>query len=280
VHTVIVEEWLARVGFVLVEPSHVGNIGAVARAMKTMGLRQLVVVAPRDRQFASAPEALAFASGAGDVLAAARVVESLDEALAGTVAQIATASSPREFGATTMDPDAAAALALQETWGLRSAAPAPASAPTQPVPSASPRYSVAFVFGTERVGLSIAQTQRCSHFAMIPTAPGCDSLNLAQAAQVFGWSLRRAALVEVALGRAALAVAAPLKGLQYASHEQVEGLFEHLEQTLLRIGYLDPLQPKRLMPRLRNLFGRTRLDGAEVDLLRGICRAISKGFVP
>ena len=275
-HTVIVEEWLARVGFVLVEPSHVGNIGAVARAMKTMGLRQLVVVAPRDRQFASAPEALAFASGAGDVLAAARVVESLDEALAGTVAQIATASSPREFGATTMDPDAAAALALQETWGLQSTAPLP----TQPVPSAWPGYSVAFVFGTERVGLSIAQTQRCSHFAMIPTAPGCDSLNLAQAAQVFGWSLRRAALAEVALGRAVLTVAAPLKGLQYASHEQVEGLFEHLEQTLLRIGYLDPLQPKRLMPRLRNLFGRTRLDGAEVDLLRGICRAISKGFVP
>jgi tRNA/rRNA methyltransferase len=175
-----------------------------------------------------------------------------------------------------MDPDAAAALALQETWGLQSTAPLP----TQPVPSAWPGYSVAFVFGTERVGLSIAQTQRCSHFAMIPTAPGCDSLNLAQAAQVFGWSLRRAALAEVALGRAVLTVAAPLKGLQYASHEQVEGLFEHLEQTLLRIGYLDPLQPKRLMPRLRNLFGRTRLDGAEVDLLRGICRAISKGFVP
>jgi len=265
-HSVIVEEWLSRIRVVLVGPSHPGNIGAVARAMKTMGLRRLVVVEPREPGFARAPEAIAFASGAHDLLDAAEVAQSLDQALAGTVMQLATASMPREFAALPLDPDTAATQLIAQ---LRD--------------SAEP---VALVFGTERVGLSITQAQMCSHFASIPTAPGCDSLNLAQAVQVFAWSLRRAAL-QVRTATAPVVVDAPpgpssaqlpspqLPSPQlpsiYATHEQVEGFYGHLESALITIGFLDPAQPKRLMPRLRNLFGRTRLQREEVDILRGIC---------
>lgn len=260
-HSVIVEEWLSRIRVVLVGPSHPGNIGAVARAMKTMGLRRLVVVEPREPAFARAPEAIAFASGAHDLLEAAEVVQSLNQALAGTVMQLATASMPREFAALPLDPDTAATQLIAQ---LRD--------------SAEP---VALVFGTERVGLSITQAQMCSHFASIPTAPGCDSLNLAQAVQVFAWSLRRAALqvrtatepvgVDAAPGHSSAQLPLPQLPSLYATHEQVEGFYGHLESALITIGFLDPAQPKRLMPRLRNLFGRTRLQREEVDILRGIC---------
>jgi tRNA/rRNA methyltransferase len=255
-HDVIVEECLTRIRVVLVEPSHPGNIGSVARAMKTMGLTRLVVVAPRELEFARVPEAIAFASGAHDVMEAATVVDTLEQALKGTVLQMATASMPREFAARPLDPDAASLQMLEQ---VRLAAD-----------------PVALVFGTERVGLSMAQAQLCSHFASIPTAPGCDSLNLAQAVQVFAWSLRRAALQAVdsdvqppSLARATQPIAQ--SEANYATHDQVEGFFAHLESSLITIGFLDPAEPKRLMPRLRNLFGRTRLQRQEVDILRGIC---------
>jgi tRNA/rRNA methyltransferase len=143
---------------------------------------------------------------------------------------------------------------------------------------------VALVFGTERVGLSMAQAQLCSHFASIPTAAGCDSLNLAQAVQVFAWSLRRAALQS----RESSASAIPCSRAFYkalrvgdlATHEQIEGLYAHLESALITIGFLDPAEPKRLMPRLRNLFGRTRLQRQEVDILRGICTRMASFAKP
>jgi tRNA/rRNA methyltransferase len=255
-HDVIVNECLSRIRVVLVEPSHPGNIGSVARAMKTMGLTRLVVVAPREPEFARDPEAVAFASGAHDVMEAAIVVDTLGQALVGTVLQMATASMPREFAALPLDPDTASECLLNQ---LRLG--------TEPV---------ALVFGTERVGLSMAQAQLCSHFASIPTAPGCDSLNLAQAVQVFAWSLRRAALqaVDSDAQPPALVGAAQTTGRSdsdYATHDQIEGLFTHLESALITIGFLDAAEPKRLMPRLRNLFGRTRLQRQEVDILRGVC---------
>jgi tRNA/rRNA methyltransferase len=255
-HDVIVEECLTRIRVVLVEPSHPGNIGSVARAMKTMGLTRLVVVAPREPGFARVPEAVAFASGAHDLMEAAAVVDTLEQALAGTVLQMATASMPREFAAQPLDPDTASLQMLDQ---LRLAAD-----------------PVALVFGTERVGLSMAQAQLCSHFASIPTAPGCDSLNLAQAVQVFAWSLRRAALQAVdsdAQPSSLVRRAQPTgrSDSDYATHDQVEGLYAHLESALIAIGFLDPAEPKRLMPRLRNLFGRTRLQRQEVDILRGVC---------
>lgn len=242
----IVEECLNRIRVVLVEPSQPGNVGSVARAMKTMGLSRLVVVAPREPDFARSPEAVAFASGAHDVMEAATVVGTLEQALADTVLQVATASMPREFAAQPLDPDTASLRILDQVR-------------LGPDP-------VALVFGTERVGLSMAQAQLCSHFASIPTAPGCDSLNLAQAVQVFAWSLRRAALADCASTSSEPAVVGDL-----ATHDQIEGLYSHLESALIMIGFLDPAEPKRLMPRLRNLFGRTRLQRQEVDILRGIC---------
>jgi tRNA/rRNA methyltransferase len=255
-HDVIVDECLGRIRVVLVEPSHPGNIGSVARAMKTMGLTRLVVVDPREPEFARDPEAVAFASGAHDVMEAATVVDTLGQALKGTVLQMATASMPREFAALPLDPDTASVRMLDQ---LRLG--------TEPV---------ALVFGTERVGLSMAQAQLCSHFASIPTAPGCDSLNLAQAVQVFAWSLRRAALQAVSSNAepSSLVSASQPTGRSdsdYATHDQIEGLYGHLESALVTIGFLDPAEPKRLMPRLRNLFGRTRLQRQEVDILRGIC---------
>jgi len=265
----IVEQWLAGVRVVLVEPSHPGNVGAAARAMKTMGLGTLVVVAPRHPDCLQHEQALAFASGATDVLANARCVSSLAQALAGTTLQVATASMPREFAAQPIDPDQAAQLVLEQVR-------------EQGGP-------VALVFGTERVGLSIAQAQQCSHFASIPTAPDCDSLNLAQAVQVFSWSLRRAAMAAQASNFAAaqasvapedkaLAARCPLPKARavWAKHEEVEGMIAHWQDALIEIGFLDPLQPKRLMPRLRQLFGRTRLQSEEIDILRGICGSMIK----
>jgi tRNA/rRNA methyltransferase len=190
---------------------------------------------------------------------AAVVVDTLEQALAGTVLQMATASMPREFAAQPLDPDTASLQMLDQ---LRLAAD-----------------PVALVFGTERVGLSMAQAQLCSHFASIPTAPGCDSLNLAQAVQVFAWSLRRAALQTVDSDAQPSSMVRPAQPTgrsdsDYATHDQVEGLYAHLESALITIGFLDPAEPKRLMPRLRNLFGRTRLQRQEVDILRGVCTRV------
>jgi tRNA/rRNA methyltransferase len=230
------EQPLARVRIVLSHPSHPGNIGASARAMKTMGLGELHLVAPR--RFPDA-EATALASGADDVLDAARVHATLDDALAGTTLAFALTARRRDLSHPASDVRAAAGEAV------------------------SSGATVAFVFGTEMSGLSNDEVIRCDRLAHIPARPGFSSLNLAQAVQIVCYELRMAL-------DAAIPVATRYPR---ASHEDLEALYAHLEASVLASGFLDPGNPRRFMERMRRMFGRAALEREEVHLLRGMLAA-------
>lgn len=243
-------ELLAAFRFVLVAPSHAGNIGSVVRAMRTMGLEDLVVVNPREPDFVNHPQARALASGATDLLALARSAATLREAIADCQLVVAVSANPREFGPVPRTPAEVAALAVERLQEGRIG-------------------KVAMVFGTERTGLLIGEMALCQELISIPADPVYSSLNLAQAAQIISFSLRQQVMLAQPQPRAEAEEA-------YADHAAVERLHVHLEQALIAIGYLDPAEPKRLMPRLRRLFSRTRLEASEVDLLRGICKQMEK----
>ncbi len=230
--------------FVLVEPSHAGNVGAVARAMKVMGFDQLVLVRPRWADVLGRPETLALASGAVDVLQQAVVVDSLAQALHGITHACATAMTPRDFGPPTTTPRAHfAALAHQG----------------QPV---------AFVFGPERTGLSNDDVYRCHVCLSIPTHPAYGSLNLAQAVQLLAYDWRQA------LGGFEVLPRTP--AVQRADGAAIDGLLQHWQQLLLDSGFLDPAAPKKLLPRLRRLVQRAELTEEEVHILRGMARSLAK----
>ena len=244
-------EAFRRIRFVLVQPSHPGNVGATARAMRTMGLERLVLVDPRFPDVLKHPDALAFASNSAEVLETARCVASLEQALEGVALAVAVSAASREFGPT---PQAPASLT---PWALAELA-------------ADPAHELAVVFGPERTGLSIESVQRCQALVSIPTSPGHESLNLAQSVQVMAYAFACAAHRELpTVG------SLPWVG-RLASHEALEGLFAHLERSLVAIGFIDPRHPKKLMPRLRRLLSRSRLEVEEVDILRGICTQIDK----
>jgi tRNA/rRNA methyltransferase len=229
--------------FVLVNTSHAGNVGAAARAIKVMGFDDLVLVAPRYGDVLAHDEARAMASGATDVLAGARVVASLAEALDGIAQVCATAMTPRDFGPLTAAP--------REHFARLAAAPP----------------SIAFVFGGERFGLSNDDVYRCHQCLSIPAAPGYGSLNLAQAVQVIAYEWRQAlGGFAVTERRAAPAV---------ADAQAVQGLLEHWREALLAVGYLDPAAPKKLMPRLNQALNRAQVTDEEVHILRGIARALA-----
>lgn len=232
---------LSNIRIVLCQTSHPGNIGSTARAMKTMGLRDLRLVRPKKFPHA---EAEAMASGATDVLTEVMVCDTLEEALAGCAFAIGLSARKRELTHELAPSRQAAEHAVQ-------------LAASQPV---------ALVFGTEMSGLSNDELIRCHQLAMIPANPEYSSLNLAAAVQVMAYELRMAALGEISAEGAS--------PFPLASHDDVEGFYRHLEETLVRIGFLDPAMPKRLMPRLRRLFTRARLEKEEVNILRGILKSI------
>jgi tRNA/rRNA methyltransferase len=232
--------------FVLVEPSHAGNVGAAARALKVMGFDDLVLVSPRWPNVTHKQEAIALASGALDVLEGARVVDTLAEALDGITQVCATAMTPRDFGPPTVAPRAH-------------------FAPIAAVPESAP--DIAFVFGSERFGLSNDDVYRSHVCLSIPTAPGYGSLNLAQAVQLIAYEWRQA------LGGFDVTPRTTLPTL--ADARAVQGLLAHWQQTLVEIGFLDPEAPKKLMPRLNQLANRAQLTAEEVHILRGIARAIT-----
>ena len=230
---------LERVRVVLCETSHPGNIGAAARAMKTMGLSRLVLVKPKHFPHADAE---AFASGALDVLRAAVVRDSLEEALAGTVLAVASTSRHRDLTHEVVDCREACKRMVQ----------------------VASHDEVALVFGPERTGLTVRDVNKCQLIAAIPANPDYASLNLAQAVQVFGYELRMSA--------GGMAPPVP-QSSEPATHDEVEGFYRHLEEVFHASGFLDPLEPKRLMQRMRRLFARSRLEKEEVNILRGFLRA-------
>lgn len=236
---------LDRIRIVLSHTSHPGNIGAAARAMKTMGLSRLVLVNPH--HFPD-PQAEAMAAGATDVLERAQICSSLEEALAGT--SFATAMTARRRG-----------LAVEPLWAREAAAELAVLARNA---------EVAIVFGNETAGLSNEEVSLCMRWAKIPSDPEWSSLNLAQAVQVVCYELRMAAVD-------AGAPPAITDAGQPATHEEVEGLMGHLERAAVGSGFLDPAQPKRLMPRMRRLFSRARLEREEVAILRGMLAAFETG---
>ncbi|MBT8060609.1 MAG: TrmJ/YjtD family RNA methyltransferase, partial [Gammaproteobacteria bacterium] len=211
------------------------------RAMKVMGLSSLHLVTPKIFPHA---DATARASGADDVLQHAVVHESLESALQGCPLVLGTSARLRSLSMPMIDARRAARQALQE----------------------SAEHEVAVLFGRERYGLTNEEMQRCHYLVNIPANPEYSSLNLAQAVQIIGYEMRVAAQ-----GFSDISVA-PLDW-EPVDDTQMERFFEHLEQTLLDIRFLNPKQPKRLMMRLRRLFNRARPDQNEINILRGILKA-------
>lgn len=237
-------ECFRRVRIVLSHTSHPGNIGAAARALKTMGFSRLVLVNPR---VFPDPQAEAMASGAGDVLAAARVVGSLAEALQGVTLSLALTARRRD-------------LATAPLWARDGAAELAAAA------TAGEAGEVALVFGNETSGLANEELAQCSRWAMIPANPAYPSLNLAAAVQLLCYELRLA-LAAVPPAPTFAAAGTP------ATHDEIEGLMAHLEREAVASGFLDPANPRRLMLRLRRLFARAGLEKEEVNILRGLLAA-------
>jgi tRNA/rRNA methyltransferase len=236
---------LDRIRIVLSHTSHPGNIGATARAMKTMGLSRLVLVNPKS--FPD-PQADAMASGAVDVLERAQVFETLEDALVGTA--FSTAMTARRRG-----------LAVEALWAREAAGE---------LAVLSHAMEVALVFGNETSGLSNEEVSMCMRWAKIPTDPDSSSLNLAQAVQVMCYELRMA-LVDAG-------APPPVNDAgEHASHDEIEGLMAHLERAVTGSGFLDPAQPKRLMPRMRRMFARAGLEKEEVNILRGMLSSFETG---
>ncbi len=220
---------------VLSHTTHPGNIGAAARAMKTMGLRHLYLVNPR--HFPDA-QATAMAAGADDILENAVVCGSIDEALQGVVFTVAMTARLRDISIEVKTPREAMPQVLQEV-------------------QAGP---VALLFGTEMSGLTNEEVSRAQLGVNIPAAPGFSSLNVAAAVQVMAYELN------VAADRFRPVV----PEIEPATHERLEGLYAQLEKTLFEIGFFTTQNPARLMQRLRRLYSRARLEDEEINILRGI----------
>jgi tRNA/rRNA methyltransferase len=235
---------LSRVRVVLSRPSHPGNIGAAARAMKTMGLSDLRLVQPK--RFPD-PEADALASGALDVLRASAVTGTLAEALDDVVLAVGFSARSRDLS--------------HSPRAVRDAAPE--------ILAAASTGPVALVFGNETFGLTNEELGACHALAMIPANPAYASLNLGAAVQV--------ACYEMAAAAAAFAPP-PTPEREPATGAETEALYAHLESSMTSSGFIDPAQPKRLMERMRRLFARAGLEREEVRFLRGMLSAFDKAM--
>lgn len=239
-----------RVRIVLIATSHPGNIGAVARAMKNMGLERLVLVAPE--QYPD-PQATWRAVSANDVLERAQVVASLDEAIGDCGFVVGASAKDRRIPWPVLDARRAAA----EIGG------------------ASGHSDVAILFGREDNGLSNAELMRCNLHLAIPTSAAYSSLNLAMAVQIVCYELHMLTAAAELVDDPAAQWDAPL-----ATQENLERFFVHLEETLSQIGFLNPAAPRQLMPRLRRLYSRLRLDEMELNILRGMLTETQKRIEP
>jgi tRNA/rRNA methyltransferase len=233
--------------WVLVETSHPGNVGSAARALKTMGFSDLRLIAPKIAGVAQTPEAVALASGAVDVLESSQETSSLESAVQDCTLVLGLTSRDREFGPP--------ALNWQDARPLVQAAIAG-------------NQKVALLFGPERTGLDNDHLSLCTHRVWLDANPLYPSLNLAQAIMVCAFTLRESLAEDLGLE-----VLDPnTESVDYADPAAVAAMLEHWREGLEAIGYLDPANPKKLMPRLQALFARTRLHKEEIDLLRGIAK--------
>jgi len=231
---------LNNICVVLVHTSHPGNIGSVARGMKNMGIEQLVLVSPKS--FPDA-EATALASGADDILAKAKVVQTLDEAIADCHLVAGTSARRRDMEWPLVTPKEGA----------------------KELVSVAQNNRVALVFGNEQSGLSNEELSRCHYHIHISTSEAYSSLNLAAAALVCAYECRMAVGDKIEPSEKLL-----------ASGDSVKQFFDHLEETLIFTGYLKTSSPGKLMHRLRRLFSRAKLEDDEVSILRGILRSVMK----
>jgi tRNA/rRNA methyltransferase len=253
--------------FILIQTSHAGNVGAAARAMKTMGFDDLVLVAPRWANVLRREETIQRASGALDVLEKCRIVDTLDEALDGMTHLCATAMTPRDFGPPTTTPRAHFA---QLVAGMRDVAPATVASEAMQSGVPAAQTGVGFLFGSERFGMRNEDVYRCHACLSIPSNPQFGSLNIGAALQVIAYDWR------LALGGFADAPPLPESSAKLADAAQVSGMLTHLEQALVAIEFLDPAAPKKLMPRLNALFNRAGLTQEEIHILRGVAKAMLK----
>jgi tRNA (cytidine32/uridine32-2'-O)-methyltransferase len=244
---------LQNIRVVLVNTSHPGNIGGTARAMKNMGLSRLVLVEPR---LFPHHEADARASGAGDILEKAQVVATLEDALVGCNLVLGTSARDRRI-----------------PWPLLD----PRECGTKVVEEAGQGAEIALVFGREDSGLTNEELQRCHYHVHIPSDPEFSSLNLGAAVQVLSYEVRMAWLA--AQGQPTKVEkeeVASVKSAELATMDELERFYEHLEQTLVAIEFLDPEKPRHLMARLRRLYGRSSVSRAEMNILRGILTETQK----
>jgi tRNA/rRNA methyltransferase len=232
---------LDNVRIVLSHTSHPGNIGATARAMKTMGLSKLYLVNPKcfpDN------EADVRASNARDVLGVARVCDSLEEAIGDTFLVAALTARSRDLPHPTLNARQAAMELMKHAC----------------------HHPVALLFGRESAGLTASEISRCQLTVQIPANPVYSSLNLAAAVQIVAYELR------MALDESPSSHTSRMP--EFASLHEIEGFHHHLEHIMINSGFLDPKQPKRLMRRMRRLFARTQLEKEEVNILRGLLSAV------
>jgi tRNA (cytidine32/uridine32-2'-O)-methyltransferase len=233
---------LDNIRIILINTSHPGNIGATARAMKTMGLKKLFLVEPKVFPHTNADE---MASGALDVLGQAVVVHSLDEALAGCGLVVGTSVRDRTIPWPKRSPREFAEMARSEAL----------------------KSTIAILFGRESSGLTNEELQRCHFHIAIPSHPEYSSLNIASAVQVIAYELYVASLDKMP---------EPVWDYAYADAAAMTGFYEHLERVLINIDFLNPEVPRQLIPRLQRLFNRARPDVMELNILRGILGAIEK----
>jgi tRNA/rRNA methyltransferase len=239
---------LESISIVLVKTSHPGNVGSVARAMKTMGLSDLRLVAPKSADICSAEEAISLASGAADVLENARVYDTLPDALADRSVAFALSARLRDLGPGLQSPQEAAREALTLTQG---------------------GVGAAFVFGAERTGLSNEELLVCNRQVTIPANPVYSSLNLSQAVQIVAYALRTEwAGGGITASTDSLAVVLG-KGEKLATVKAVADLQAHWLQAMEAVDFINPDKPKKVVQRLARMLAKTPLEQEEVDMLRG-----------
>lgn len=246
---VLNQNWPIR--WVMMRTSHPGNVGSAARAIKTMGFSALHLVNPAYEYMARKAEAISLSSGAFDVLEAAQNHESMLEALGDSQLVFGLTARDREFGPP--------AISLSEAVSMASSA----------VVANKP---VSFVFGTERTGLDNEDLKHCTHRVWIDANPSYPSLNLAQAMMIVAYSMRQGLMKELAIDSTPPETLASNNVPELADPSAIAAMLEHWQQGLEAIGYLDPENPKKLMPRLQSLFARAALQKEEIDLLRGIAK--------